>query len=96
MFGTLPAYGLYVRHVRRLSVRDVVVSTMAADARPPVWMHDAADVSFDGFEAQRTARVPFARLRGISNLGIRNVPGVADGIRRNVPNGQIPEVRTKK
>jgi polygalacturonase len=34
MFGPLPAYGLYVRHVRGLTLRNVRLSVEAPDARP--------------------------------------------------------------
>jgi polygalacturonase len=40
MFGTLPAYGLYVRHVRGLSMRNVRLSVEAADGRPAFVLDD--------------------------------------------------------
>lgn len=36
MFGVLPAYGLYCRHVRGLRLRDVELECATGDARPPV------------------------------------------------------------
>ena len=41
MFGTLPAYGLFVRHVKGLRLRDVELTTAAPDARPPTVFDDA-------------------------------------------------------
>ncbi|MFL5296652.1 MAG: glycoside hydrolase family 28 protein [Phenylobacterium sp.] len=40
MFGPLPAYGLYARHVRGLTLRNVRLQTHAADARPPMVLED--------------------------------------------------------
>jgi polygalacturonase len=40
MFGPLPAYGLYVRHVRGLSMRNVRLAVEAADARPASILED--------------------------------------------------------
>jgi polygalacturonase len=40
MFGPLPAHGLYVRHVRGLTLRNVRVLTEAPDARPPIVTDD--------------------------------------------------------
>jgi polygalacturonase len=91
MFGTLPSYGFYVRHARRLTLRDVAVSTMNADARPPIWLHDADELSLDGFDSSRPLGVAFALLRDVRNLRVRNVAGVVDGVRRSVASGKIPE-----
>jgi len=89
MFGTLPSYGFFIRHARGLSLRDIAVSTMKPDARPPLWLHDVADVSFDRFESARAPNVPFAMLRDVRNLELRNVPGVADGSQKSVTVGVI-------
>ena len=43
MFGTSPAYGLFVRHARRLHIDGLQMSTVAADARPPIVMDDVSD-----------------------------------------------------
>jgi polygalacturonase len=40
MFGALPASGLYVRHVRGLTLRNVRLLTEAPDARPPLVTED--------------------------------------------------------
>lgn len=48
MFGTLPAYGLYCRHVRGLRLRDVEVAANQPDARPPLICEDV-----DGLVVER-------------------------------------------
>nr|WP_246326070.1 glycoside hydrolase family 28 protein [Actinomycetospora corticicola] len=40
MFGVLPAHGLWVRHARGLSVRDLRITTAGPDARPAVVTDD--------------------------------------------------------
>jgi polygalacturonase len=40
MFGALPAHGLYVRHVRGLTLRNVRLLTEAPDARAPLVLDD--------------------------------------------------------
>jgi polygalacturonase len=47
MFGALPASGLYVRHVRGLSLRNVRLRTAAPDARPPLVLDDVTQTSGD-------------------------------------------------
>jgi len=34
MFGTLPAYGFYLRHARNVTLRDVEVGFSTQDLRP--------------------------------------------------------------
>jgi polygalacturonase len=45
MFGTLPAWGLYVRHARGIAARNVTLATDTPDARPPVIVEDGRDVT---------------------------------------------------
>jgi polygalacturonase len=58
MFGSLPASGLYVRHVEGLILRNVHLRTAKPDARPAVVLDDAADVEMDAVSARNARRVP--------------------------------------
>jgi len=51
MFGTLPAYGFYCRHVDGLAFRDVHLSTGEPDLRPPLVCDDVRELKLDGFRA---------------------------------------------
>ena len=44
MFGTTPAYGLFVRHAKNVTLRDVDLSTMKPDARPAIVTQDALEI----------------------------------------------------
>jgi hypothetical protein len=48
MFGPLPAFGLYCRHVKGLTLQNVQLTTLRPDPRPPIATEDAADVKIDG------------------------------------------------
>jgi hypothetical protein len=50
MFGEMPAYGLYARHVRSLKLLDVDFNLLSADERPAV--------VFDDVKAATTQRAP--------------------------------------
>ena len=78
MFGTLPAYGLFARHVKGLRVHNVDFAFTAPDARPPVVLSDAQDVALDRVKAARGADVPFLRARRVTDLTLRACPGVRD------------------
>lgn len=51
MFGILPAYGLYARHVRGLSLHHVRFDLAAPDLRPAVVCDDVTDFALNGFSA---------------------------------------------
>jgi polygalacturonase len=53
MFGEMPAYGFFVRHVRGLTMTDVEVSYMKEDARPPFLLDDVKGADFHRVKAQR-------------------------------------------
>jgi polygalacturonase len=48
MFGPLPAYGLYCRHVKGLRLLNVQLTPRQPDARPATVFDDAEDVLVDG------------------------------------------------
>jgi polygalacturonase len=45
LHGTVPAFGIYARHVKGLSISDVQLNTKNTDARPAVVLVDVADAS---------------------------------------------------
>ena len=50
--GTPPAYGLFARNVRGLTLASVRFDVVKPDLRPAVVLHRAADVAIDGVSAQ--------------------------------------------
>ena len=78
MFGLLPAHGLYVRHAKNLSVRDVAVSFAATDTRPAIVLDDVSGAHFERVKIQRTPGAPFFVLRHVSDFTSRANPGLAD------------------
>jgi hypothetical protein len=51
MFGRLPAFGIYVRHARRVRLRDVEAIAEQGDARPAVVCNDVEDLVITGLDA---------------------------------------------
>lgn len=70
MFGhCLPAYGLYVRHVKHLSVQNFRFNLNAPDARPAVLLDDCHDITLNGFDAQAPSNEqPLLRLVQSTNI----------------------------
>lgn len=83
MFGELPAYGFYCRHVRGLTLSNVRLSTLAPDARHAVVCDDVQDLALDqlsvppttdsGAAVVRLTQVERANVRGFKARGPVNV-----------------------
>jgi hypothetical protein len=61
MFGTLPAYGLYCRHVKNLRLLDVQVSFEREDLRPALVCEDVAGLRIADFAAPNSNPVMVLR-----------------------------------
>ncbi len=46
VFGVMPSWGMFARHVRNLQLRDVELRTLAPDARPAIHLEDARRAAF--------------------------------------------------
>jgi hypothetical protein len=56
MFGVLPAYGMFARHVRDLVFHDVRFELAAPDKRPALVLNDAEDLDLERFKGQGEVR----------------------------------------
>lgn len=89
MFGLLPAHGLYVRHAKQLSVRDLEVRFEEPDERPPVVLDDVAGASFENVHAQRSDQTPIFVLRDVQGFTARGVHGIPDTQCDRVERGEL-------
>ena len=70
MFGELPAYGFFIRHVKDLEVNDVEVSYMKEDMRPPFILNYVQGADFQHVKAQHTQSVPTFVMKNVGNFSI--------------------------
>ena len=80
MFGELPAWGLYVRHVRGLHLKGVTLRHLDDSFRPAAIFDDVQGLGIDGFHVPRTPTAgpgPVLVLRGVGGLEMKrvDVPG---------------------
>ncbi len=75
---SLPAYGMYFRHVKRLRVSDVVLSYMNRDERPAFVLDDVHDADFSHIDAQKGEGAPQFILKNVTNISTHEVKGVED------------------
>jgi polygalacturonase len=83
MFGLLPAYGLFVRHAKNISVSNIEFSFAKEDLRPAIVLMDVAGIEFDHVKAQRVGRTAFFELRDVTGFTARNCPTLPDTRRDN-------------
>jgi hypothetical protein len=84
MFGNMPAYGLYARHVTGLVARDVHFTIDKPDARPPLGLDDVNGADIDHLIVPSRASGSLFVLRNVRDFLLRNSPGIADTKRPNV------------
>jgi hypothetical protein len=79
MFGaSLPAYGLYVRHVKNLVVENFRFNLAAPDARPAVLLDDCHNVRLTDFDAAAPSNdQPLVRLIQSTNVVLSGYQSVS-------------------
>ncbi|WP_420145461.1 rhamnogalacturonidase [Sphingobium sp.] len=66
--GAFPAHGLYVRHARNISLRDVSFDVDRADARPAIFLDDVQGAAVDGLRSRQGRD---AAIRSTASSGIQ-------------------------
>ena len=78
MFGEMPAYGFFIRHVKGLNVSDVEVSYMKPDLRPAFVLNDVKNADFQHVKAQHGADVPTFVLKEVESFSTNQCGQVPD------------------
>ena len=88
MFGTLPAYGFFIRHVKGIELNGVTVSYLKEDARAAFVLNDVDGVDFVNVTSQIAKSSFRFNLQNVSNLRVTQSKGV--------PDTQLERVEQKK
>src|SRR5262245_8147360 len=72
MFGEIPAYGFFIRHVRGLQMNGVAVSYLQDDARAPFVLSDAKSVDLRDIKAQHGSGVPTFILKDVADFSLQH------------------------
>ncbi len=78
MFGTLPAFGLFARHVKNLTLSNVELSFAKDELRPALVLGHADGVTLDRVVAPRVPDVAFCVLRDVRRLALEGTAGLPD------------------
>jgi polygalacturonase len=79
LFGILPSWGLFARHVARLRIRGMELRTQDPDARPAVVLEDVQGARFSNVELQSGSARPAWSLKNVHGLHVLDVSGLSDG-----------------
>ncbi|HEY1763313.1 MAG TPA: glycoside hydrolase family 28 protein [Opitutaceae bacterium] len=80
-FGITPAWGMFVRHARDISVQHLDLRTKASDLRPSVQLDDVAGATFEHLNAVPAPAAKTFVLRKVSSFSAHGCPGVPDSVR---------------
>jgi polygalacturonase len=78
VFGELPSWGLFARHVKNLTLRGVELRVVTPDARPAMHVEDAQGARFTDTVISGADREARWVLRDVAGLHVRDVTGLAD------------------
>ena len=68
MFGEIPSYGFFIRHVSGIEMNNVEVSYLKDEVRPAFWMNDVKGADFTNLKAQHAAGTPIFVMKNIEDF----------------------------
>ncbi len=77
-FGTIPAWGLWARHVKNFSVDRVEFRAAQDDLRPVTILDQVTEATLDRVKFPRAGGAAAVSLKGVTGLVVRNSPGLPD------------------
>lgn len=78
MFGVLPAYGMYIRHARGVTIRNLRLDLETPDQRPALITDDVDGLDLSGFRAGTAGSEPLICLRDTRRAWIQNAKPSTD------------------
>jgi polygalacturonase len=78
MFGEIPSYGFFVRHVKGLEMSDIAVSYLKQDARPAFWLLDVKGADFRNIKAAHAPEAPSFLLRDVEDFSLQQSQPLLD------------------
>ena len=89
MFGEIPAYGFFIRHVRGLEMSDVAVTYLKDDARSAFILSDAKEVDLRNIKARHGQGVPSFILKDVKDFSVQQSQPLPDTKLANVKRHQF-------
>ncbi len=79
MFGTIPSYGFFIRHVNGIEISHLRLDYNNPEYRPAIVLEDVSDAVFDYINAKKGTDNAFCfDLRNVSGIKINNSENITD------------------
>src|ERR1035441_10337912 len=78
MFGMMPAYGFFLRHVTGVELHNVEVGFLKEDRRPPFVLDTVKAVDFQHVKARKASGVPAFVLLHVEDFSVHGSPLTPD------------------
>ncbi len=69
-FGPMPAHGFYIRHVKRIEIKDVEIRPMQTDMRPGFVFDDVSGAELIHVKLPQTPEVPSVVLKNVKDFSV--------------------------
>jgi polygalacturonase len=69
-FGPMPAHGFYIRHVKRIEIKDVEIRPMQPDMRPGFVLEDVSGAELIHVKLPQTPEVPSVVLKNVKDFSV--------------------------
>ena len=89
IFGQIPSYGFFIRHVNGIEMDNVAVSYANDETRSPFCLSDVQHVIFSQIRSRRGAAVPEFRLKDVRDFIAQQCEGIDDLKRDLVEKGEF-------
>lgn len=73
MFGELPAWGLYVRHAKDITLKNVTLRYKKADFRVPVIFDDVQKLKLEKLSIPQTVELPALLLNDVKDYELKEL-----------------------
>jgi polygalacturonase len=83
-FGTIPAYGFFIRHVKNINLQDITLSYLGTEIRPAIKLIDVNGAQFRNVSLKENETAPLVILQDVQNLIIKDCKSLKDAKFKNV------------
>jgi polygalacturonase len=89
MFGTLPAHGFFIRHVKNIEFGNVEIASEKLDSRPAFWLHDVEGADFFRVKTAKGQMTPAFDLSDVTDFRVFGSRFIKDVIEDKIDRKQI-------
>jgi len=89
MFGTMPSYGFFIRHVKGLSMSNITLKTLQEDHRPAFVLDQVQDADF--FHIKASAATPVFSLHQVDDFAVSFSHPISDQRSAHIDTEVLPK-----